>query len=123
MTAKKLALKRVYDDAADDDGFRILVDRLWPRGVRKEGAHIDLWLKEAAPSSELRKWFNHEPERWTQFRAAYLHELAQDPQKTALIRAHAGKNKVTLVYGARDAEHNHALVLRDFLNGSKTQAV
>lgn len=122
MTAKKLALKRVYDEAADDDGFRILVDRLWPRGVKKETAHIDLWLRDAAPSPALRKWFNHDPERWAQFRAAYLHELAQDPQKTAPIRTHAAKGAVTLLYGARDPAHNHALVLRDFLNGSKTHA-
>jgi len=115
----KLKLKRVYEAASADDGFRILVDRLWPRGVTKGEAHIDLWLKDAAPSPELRKWFNHAPEKWGPFRASYLGELAQHPEKVEAIREHAGKGQVTLVYGARSAEHNHALVLKEFLTAVK----
>jgi uncharacterized protein YeaO (DUF488 family) len=111
----KLKLKRVYEEAGDADGFRILVDRLWPRGLTKEAAHIDLWLKDAAPSPELRKWFNHEPDKWEQFRASYLAELSQHPEQVAPIREHAGKGPVTLVYGAKDEEHNQALVLKEFL--------
>ncbi|RJG03436.1 DUF488 domain-containing protein [Noviherbaspirillum sedimenti] len=115
----KLKLKRVYEAASGEDGFRILVDRLWPRGVTREAARIDLWLKDAAPSPELRKWFNHESDKWDPFRASYLGELMQHPEKVALIREHAGKGRVTLVYGARDAEHNHALVLKEFLMSDK----
>ncbi|HCY63514.1 MAG TPA: hypothetical protein DHV59_11935 [Oxalobacteraceae bacterium] len=111
----KLKLKRVYEAPAAADGFRILVDRLWPRGLSKEAAHVDLWLKDAAPSAELRKWFNHEPDKWPPFQARYLEELRQDPGKTAPIREQAGKGTVTLVYGAKDEEHNQALVLKEFL--------
>ena len=113
-----LKLKRVYDAAGADDGCRILVDRLWPRGVKKEAVHIDLWLKEAAPSPELRKWFNHDPDKWEPFRAAYLEELRQHPERAAPIVEHARKKTVTLVYGAKDEEHNHALVLKEFLKAS-----
>lgn len=113
----KLGLKRVYEEASKSDGYRILVDRLWPRGLTKEAAHIDMWLKDAAPSSELRKWFNHEPEKWEQFRAGYLDELKQHPECVEPIKEHIHKGPVTLVYGARDEEHNQALVLKEFLQG------
>lgn len=108
-------LKRAYDAASPDDGFRILVDRLWPRGVSKDAAHIDLWCKEIAPSPTLRKWFNHEPEKWPLFRQRYLAELENRPAEVAQLRAQAAKGRVTLVYGAKDGEHNHALVLKEFL--------
>lgn len=108
-------LKRAYDAVGPDDGIRILVDRLWPRGVSKEDAHIDLWCKEIAPSPALRKWFNHEPEKWELFRARYLAELENQTEWVAQLRAQAIKGSVTLVYGAKDGEHNHALVLKEFL--------
>ena len=111
----KVRLKRAYAAPAPGDGFRVLVDRLWPRGVAKEGARIDLWLKEIAPSTELRKWFGHDPERWLEFRRRYFAELDQSPEAVALLAGHVQRGVVTLVYGARDAEHNHALALAEYL--------
>ena len=112
-----LALKRVYDEPEASDGIRVLVDRLWPRGLSKEGAHIDLWLKEIAPSNELRKWFNHDPEKFVEFRRRYETELkSQVGQETlAKLRDMARQGKVTLLFAARDVEHCNALVLRDLL--------
>lgn len=110
-----LRLKRVYEPAAPDDGRRFLVDRLWPRGVTKEDARLAGWLKELAPSVELRKWFGHDPSRWDEFRGRYAAEL-QTPEKQELLgdlARQAEKTEVTLVYGARDEQHNGALVLRD----------
>ena len=94
-----------------DDGFRILVDRLWPRGLTKEKASIDLWLKEIAPSTELRKWFGHDPEKWEEFKKRYLHELKENKGPIYIIEEQMKKGDVTLVYGARDETHNEALVL------------
>ncbi|HEY0666168.1 MAG TPA: DUF488 domain-containing protein [Gallionella sp.] len=110
-----ILLKRAYQPYAPSDGFRVLVDRLWPRGVEKSAAHIDLWLKEAAPSTELRKWFGHDPEKWQEFRMRYLAELEYNPEATDELaqRLHAGV--VTLVYGAKDEQHTHALVLKEYL--------
>jgi uncharacterized protein YeaO (DUF488 family) len=110
MTLRK---KRVYEPPADDDGYRVLIDRLWPRGLRKEAAHVDAWLKDLAPSDELRRWFNHDPERFAQFRARYQAELRVAPA-AALVRELAGRSTngtVTLVYAAKDEEHNNAVVL------------
>src|SRR6188472_3430390 len=111
----ELKLKRVYETPRKDDGARILVDRLWPRGLTKEKAKVDLWLKEIAPSTELRKWFGHDPKKWKEFRSRYPRELKQHPDELEQIREKARKGRVTLLYGARDQEHNEALVLQEFL--------
>lgn len=111
----KLYLKRIYEHPADDDGFRILVDRLWPRGVKKETAAIDLWLKEIAPTSELRKWFGHDPARWAEFRRLYRAELETRGAELDTLRQSGGKGRVTLLYGAKDEAHNQAVVLKEFL--------
>jgi uncharacterized protein YeaO (DUF488 family) len=112
-----VALKRVYDEPEPGDGTRVLVDRLWPRGLSKERAHIDLWLKEIAPSSELRTWFGHDPEKFAEFRRRYQNEIASETGQTALakLRAQAKQGPVTLVFAARDTEHANAVVLRDLL--------
>lgn len=110
-----LKLKRVYDPPATSDGTRILVDRLWPRGLTKEKAAIDLWLKEIAPSTELRKWFGHDPEKWTEFSRRYRAELKANPEQVAALRHAIQHGPATLVFGARDEEHNDAVVLKAFL--------
>lgn len=109
-----IVLKRVYDPPAATDGFRVLVDRLWPRGMTKEAAHLDLWAKDLAPSPELRKEFNHKPERFAEFTHHYLSELARNPA-VAAFRAELKRPKVTLLYGAHDRANNHAVVLVGFL--------
>lgn len=108
-----IRLKRAYEDPAPADGRRILVDRLWPRGVTKERAAIDLWLKDVAPSTELRRWFGHDPDRWPEFRRRYREELRDRPQGLAELRGLATAGPITLVYGARDQERNAAVVLKD----------
>ena len=117
MAAGTLLLKRAYEPAADADGLRILVDRLWPRGLDKRHAAIDEGLKEVAPSPGLRKWFGHDPARWEEFRRRYGAELANNPAIDRLRELERGY-RMTLVYAARDTEHIHALVLRDFLLGT-----
>ena len=109
--------KRVYEAPAKGDGARILVDRLWPRGLSKEKAQVDLWLKDIAPSTGLRKWFAHDAEKWQEFSRRYEAELERNDEQVAALREEAAKGPVTLVYGARDTEHNEALVLKDFLDG------
>jgi uncharacterized protein YeaO (DUF488 family) len=108
-------LKRAYDPAAKTDGERILVERLWPRGVSKDRAKIDLWLKEVAPSTELRKWFGHDPEKWRQFRRRYAAELKEKVDVIKMLKQKAKRGRVTFVYAARDEEHNGALALKEFL--------
>ena len=110
----KVRLKRAYEDPAKADGQRVLVDRIWPRGVAKTEAKIDVWLKEVAPSTELRKWFGHKPERWAEFRARYRRELKDNPAVQALRQIMA-EGPVTLVYGAKDSLHNQAVVLAEYL--------
>ena len=110
-----VTIKRVYDPPVDTDGRRILVDRLWPRGLSKPGARVDLWLKDVAPSAELRKWFAHDPARWPEFQARYRRELAGKPDLLKQLRAEARSGKVTLLYAARDEQHNNAAVLRSVL--------
>lgn len=110
-----LRLKRAYEPAAPEDGMRILVDRLWPRGVSKEKASLDEWEKEIAPSTELRQWFGHEPSRWTEFQRRYRDELQDHADILDHIQELAKKQTVTLVYSAHDEEHNDAVVLRDIL--------
>ena len=110
----KIKMKRVYEAAAADDGRRVLVDRLWPRGISKEKGGIDLWLKEVAPSTELRKWFNHEPEKWPEFERRYCAELRENPAFAELQRL-AAEGPLTLLYAARDQERNEAVVLLQLL--------
>lgn len=116
-TTPRVRVKRVYATAAVDDGFRILVDRLWPRGISKEKVHIDLWLKDVAPSDALRRRFHGHPAQWSEFVAAYAYELAQEPAKTAaeLLREHIRREPVTLLYAARDEVHNNAVALKEWL--------
>lgn len=114
--ARTIQTKRVYDPASPEDGRRILVDRVWPRGIRKEEARLALWLKDVAPSAGLRKWFGHDPARWPEFRKRYREELRSNPAADELKRE-ASSGRVTLVYGARDTEHNQAVVLADWLAG------
>jgi uncharacterized protein YeaO (DUF488 family) len=115
IPARHLKLKRVYEPAGPDDGTRILVDRLWPRGLSKAEAAVDRWLKEIAPSTELRQWFGHDPVRWPEFRRRYILELRQHIETLNEIRALARKGTVTLLYGAHDEAHNDAVVLLDLL--------
>jgi uncharacterized protein YeaO (DUF488 family) len=116
---RELKIKRVYETPGRDDGHRILVDRLWPRGLTKEKAKINLWLKEIAPSTELRKWFGHDPKKWRGFRERYHTELKRHSDQITLIKSQAKTGPVTLVYGARDQEHNEAVVLKQFLEGRR----
>ncbi len=108
-------LKRVYEAPDKGDGNRVLVDRLWPRGLTKAKAKVDLWMKEIAPSTELRKWFGHDPDKWTEFRKRYRAELRKNSEQVALLKKEIGKGATTLIYGARDKEHNAAVVLLEFL--------
>lgn len=110
-----IEIKRVYEQPREDDGTRILVDRLWPRGLTKEKASVDIWLKEIAPSTELRKWFGHDPEKWKSFRGRYETELLHHQDLIELLANKARQGTITLVYGARDEKHNEALVLKQFL--------
>lgn len=108
-----LRLKRAYEPASPSDGYRILVDRLWPRGVSRERARLDAWDKDLAPSTELREWFAHEPERFEEFRRRYVEELRPRRARIAELRRRAREGPVTLVYSAKDAEHNDAVVLAE----------
>lgn len=111
----KVSLKRVYEEPAKDDGYRVLVDRLWPRGIKKEQAHIDCWLRNIAPSSELRKWFGHDPEKWLEFKKRYFQELRVDPDVFNQLAEIVKGQQVTLVFGAKDREHNNAAALKEYL--------
>ena len=115
VPAGHLRLKRVYEPAVSADGVRVLVDRLWPRGLSKEKAGVDHWMKDIAPSAELRKWFGHDPERWAEFRRRYMQELRHDAELLEQLRDMASKQTVTLVFGAHDEEHNDAVVLQEML--------
>jgi len=115
ISAKRLRLKRVYEPAAPEDGVRVLIDRLWPRGLTKEKAAIDHWIKDIAPSTELRKWFGHDPDRWPEFRNRYMKELRQHEALLIQIRDLAKEGTVTLLFGAHDEKHNDAVVLQEVL--------
>jgi uncharacterized protein YeaO (DUF488 family) len=110
-----IKLKRVYDPPDRRDGKRVLVDRLWPRGITKEDAAVDLWLREIAPSNELRKWFGHDPGRWQEFRKRYRTELEEKADLVHELSNAARKGTVTLLYSAKDTEHNNAVVLRELI--------
>lgn len=108
-------IKRAYEPAAPEDGKRYLVDRLWPRGVKKESLVLEGWLKEIAPTDHLRQWFRHDPERWPEFRKRYVEELKANPERLEALKKTMARGVLTLVYSARDEMHNQAVVLRDFL--------
>ena len=118
IPASHVALKRAYEPPAAADGTRILVDRLWPRGVKKADAAIDVWMKDIAPSSELRRWFGHRAERWPEFRRRYIAELRRRREPLEGLHALASKGRITLVFAAHDGAHNDAVVLREMLLGS-----
>jgi uncharacterized protein YeaO (DUF488 family) len=119
IAARNVKLKRAYEPAAPGDGTRILVDRLWPRGVSKSRLAVDEWLKDVAPSSGLRKWFGHEPARWTEFRARYAKEVRSNAGPFDRLRDLAREGPITLVYSAHDERRNDAVVLRDVLLGRR----
>jgi uncharacterized protein YeaO (DUF488 family) len=120
--AGHVRLRRVYEPAAPEDGVRVLIDRLWPRGLSKSAAAVDYWLKEIAPSTELRQWFGHDPDRWLEFRRRYTKELRQHKVELERIRELAAERSVTLLFGARDEEHNDAIVVREvLLRGTKSR--
>lgn len=116
-----IALKRVYEEPSREDGLRVLVERLWPRGMSKDRAKVDLWLKDVAPSPELRKWFGHDPARWDEFQKRYFRELEQHPDAVRQLKREGNKGKVTLVYAAHDEEHNGAVALKQFLGRHSRQ--
>ena len=114
---RSIAIKRVYEEAKASDGTRILVDRLWPRGLSKEKARVDVWLKEVAPSNALRKWFGHDAKKWVEFQKRYAEELKADPGPLEQLKQAAKKGPVSLLYGAHDEEHNQAVALEKMLRG------
>jgi uncharacterized protein YeaO (DUF488 family) len=116
--ANRIRLKRAYEPPEPRDGTRILVDRLWPRGVKKADAQIDRWLRDIAPTAALRRWFDHRPERWPEFRRRYLAELQRQPELVEEILDAARDSPITLVYAARDEAHNDAVVLKELLTGA-----
>ena len=116
-----ILIKRIYEEPAKEDGFRILVDRLWPRGIKKEAAVIDEWLKDLAPSTALRQWFGHAPDLWADFQKKYKVELKQNPLVDSFLTQHAHTGIITLLYAAKDMQHNHALVLQQYLKHEYTQ--
>jgi uncharacterized protein YeaO (DUF488 family) len=113
--SRKIRTKRVYEPPAAEDGTRVLVDRMWPRGISKADAALDHWFKDIAPSAALRKWFGHKPERWTEFRKRYARELDDNPDAVAALRAMLKRGAVTLLFAAHDAERNNAEALRQYL--------
>jgi uncharacterized protein YeaO (DUF488 family) len=116
-----IRIKRIYESAAEEDGFRILIDRLWPRGIEKEKAKIGMWLKEVAPSNELRKWFSHDPEKWEEFKMKYSKEIvAKQALLKEIMRIEEEKGTVTLLYSAKDKDHNNAVALKTILEKQAT---
>ena len=112
---KTINIKRVYDDKSKDDGYRVFIDRLWPRGVSKDEAHFDEWLKDLAPSTELRKWFDHDPDRFEEFRKRYKKQLEEHKAELDKLRSKAKSEKVTLLFAAKDTEMNNAVVVKEVL--------
>jgi len=110
-----LQIKRIYEEPADDDGYRVLVDKLWPRGVSKEDAYLDEWNKDVTPSTDLRKWFDHDPEKFEEFSQRYKGELTEKEDELRQLIKRACSERLTLLYAAKDTEHNHALVLKEFI--------
>ena len=114
--SRKLDIKRIYEPSAPTDGVRVLVDRMWPRGLSKKRAAIDIWLKDVAPSAALRTWFGHDPERWRVFRERYFRELGANADEVRRLVDLASEGKVTLLFGAHDTEHNNAVALAEYLS-------
>jgi uncharacterized protein YeaO (DUF488 family) len=113
-----IKIKRIYESLipSPDDGIRILIDRLWPRGLKKEEVIVDEWLKDLSPSNELRKWFGHDPARWPEFKKRYIHELEEKEEAVGRLKKDSKQGTVTFLYSARDTEHNNAVVLKEFLS-------
>ncbi len=112
----QIRLRRAYEPPGKDDGTRILVDRVWPRGVSKEDLQLDFWAKNIAPSTELRRWFDHDPEKWSEFRRRYSEELDENDEAVAELLSKVEGKRLTLVYGARDEQHNNAVALKEYLS-------
>lgn len=117
-----IKLKRIYEPAAPSDGVRILVERLWPRGVKKTSARLNQWAKEAAPSGTLRRWFHHDPARWNEFRRRYFQELDENEERWKLLLTASSEGRVTLVYSSHDREHNNAVALKEYLDRKRSHA-
>lgn len=113
-----IKIKRVYEGVDESDGSRILVDRLWPRGLSKDKARVELWLKDIAPSDDLRKWFGHDPEKWVEFKRRYFEELKDKKELAEQIIEKSRKGTVTILYGAKDEKHNNAVALKDFIEAA-----
>lgn len=122
VAANRIKLKRAYERPSDEDGVRVLVERLWPRGLKKTDATIAKWAKEIAPSTDLRKWFGHDPARWDEFRQRYVEELRRHPDELGELRDIARQGTITLVFSTHDAVHNNAVVLRDILLGREAES-
>ncbi|MGW3041982.1 DUF488 domain-containing protein [Kitasatospora sp. NPDC001159] len=122
--ATRIAYRRIYEESSPQDGQRVLVDRIWPRGMRKEDAHLDEWLRDVAPSTELRRWYGHEPSRYTEFRRRYLAELgdAEHREAAAHLRDLAARDGITLLTATKDVDHSQAAVLADWLDGKRRGA-
>lgn len=119
MSRYSFHVKRIYDNPSEEDGYRVLVDRLWPRGVSKEDARLDEWLKEVAPSTELRKWFDHDSQKFDEFRDRYQIELSEKEEAVSYLIDKSNEQPVTLLYAAKDTTYNHAVVLKDFLQDNQ----
>lgn len=120
MSRNNIQIKRIYEDPSGEDGYRVLVDRLWPRGVSKEDARLDEWLKEITPSTKLRKWFDHDSDKFEEFSKQYKGELIQKKEVVNQLLERAENQQVTLLYAAKDEQHNHAIVLKEFLDTYST---
>lgn len=121
-----IQVKRAYEQPTKNDGMRFLVERLWPRGIKKEDLQVEAWIKDVAPSAELRRWFQHDPAKWSQFRQRYFRELEKNPDAWQPLLGRAHRGRVTLIYSAHDTEHNNAIALKEFLDrklrGERTAA-
>ena len=120
-SSPRLQVKRIYDPPARSDGFRVLVDRIWPRGLSKEAAKLDAWIKDVAPSAELRKWFGHEPSRWASFKRRYFRELDEREEALEQLLEGCTARTLTLLFAAKDPEHNNAVALKEYLD-ARTEA-
>lgn len=118
MMALDVRIKRIHDPVAPDDGYRVLIDHIWPRGVSREHARLDEWARDLAPSDDLRRWFDHVPERFPEFRTRYRRQLAKESNRIDALKARAKQGPVTILYAARDREHNNAVVLAELLRGN-----
>ena len=121
ISNKLIAAKHIYEDPANNDGYRVLVNRIWPWGVSKDDAKLDDWLKKIAPSDELRKWFDHDPDKFDEFKKRYKKELDERVDKPEQLAKKSTEKKITLLYGAKDEEHNHAVVLKEIIENQRAK--